>query len=231
MIEHEEEIKLGLPDERAWRWVRDAMRSPRIEIQRNAFFDRPDGALEGHRVGVRLRRTADRLRLALKGPETQPAASGISRRVELERDLDPPSLDAALRDGLDLRPALAEWRDDAESAVPPARSALALLDLVAPLVESPLPSIGGFENERTRGALVFDASRDPSLPERLPVELDRTFFTPDRVDYELEVEARPGIAIAALREPLTRWLSEAGGIETIPSTSKLARFRALARLD
>ena len=37
----ETEIKLGLPDEAAWRWVRERISPVRVVHQTNHYFDRP----------------------------------------------------------------------------------------------------------------------------------------------------------------------------------------------
>ena len=220
----ESEIKLGLPDEAAWRWVRGQMTDTTEIHQTNHFFEDPSGVLAGARIGVRIRGEGRRFRLSVKG-DAAGSASAISQRVELESDLDPATADEMLANGFSLGEWLADWRartGDADERV------ASLLDRLAPLAAEPLTAFGHFETDRTRG-------RIPTLPELAPyeVELDRTRFSATRVDYELEVEA-PSVEAAAGLEAaehaLRDWLANEGIEPSVPE-SKLARFQRLRTGD
>ena len=219
----ETEIKLGLPDEAAWRWVRERISPVRTVDQTNHFFDRPGRPLARARIGVRLRETAEGLRLTVKGPAEGAEDARITRRVELERDRDPKDLVVARSAGLRLEADLAVWRADAEGD--PERTQF--LDLLEETTrERPLETIGAFRNERAIGALVL---RDGTGVLDVEVELDRTRFPGDRTDFELEVErsSEPDGRLDRTRDALVRWLDREGGIRTFARESKLARFEAL----
>ncbi len=219
----ETELKLGLPDEAAWRWVRDRIAPVRVEHQTNHFFDRPDRSLARARIGVRLRETEGRLRLTVKGEAEGDGGDVITRRIELERDRPPADLAAALAGGLRLRDDLAAWRAAGSQDPAPLR----FLDrLEAAAGRPPLPSIGAFRNERSIGALrLVDAVGALEIE----IELDRTEFPSGRTDFEIEVErsSEPDGRLERTRAALERWLGEEGGITTFARESKLARFEAL----
>jgi len=219
----ETEIKLGLPDEAAWRWVRERISPVRVVDQTNHFFDRPGGHLARARIGVRLRETADGVRLTVKGAAEGDEDARITRRVELERDRDPKHLAVALSTGLRLEEDLAVWRVDAEGD--PERTKL--LDILEEATRGrPLETIGAFRNQRSIGAL---ALRDGAGALDVEIELDRTRFPGDRIDFELEVErsSEPDGRLDRTRDALVRWLELEGGIRTFARESKLARFEAL----
>ena len=217
----ETEIKLGLPDEGAWRFVRERIGPVRVVRQTNHYFDTPDRALAATRIGVRLRASDGRLRLTVKGETEGDASSVITRRVELERARPTADLTAALADGLSIESDLAEWRADA----PPAR--LAFLDrLEAATGSTPLRTIGSFENERSIGALRLADDRGEL---EIEVELDRTTFPGALVEFEIEVErsSEPEGRLERTRAALEDWLDREGGIRPFARESKLARFEAI----
>lgn len=219
----ETEIKLGLPDEAAWRWVRERISPVRVVHQTNHYFDRPGRPLARARIGVRLRETASGVCLTVKGRAQGPEDASITRRVELERERDRSDLSEALAIGLRLEGDLAAWRAAAEGD--PVRTRF--LDLLEEAIaDEPLETIGAFRNERSIGALRL---ADGAGEIEIEVELDRTRFPGGRTDLELEVErsSEPRGRLDRTRDALVRWLDDEGGIRTFARESKLARFEAL----
>ncbi|MCR9094932.1 MAG: CYTH domain-containing protein [bacterium] len=219
----ETEIKLGLPDEAAWRWVRDRLASVRVVEQTNHFFDRNDRALGRARIGVRLREAEHRLRLTVKGEADSHPDAMITRRIELEHDREPADLATALDQGLRLQNEIGLWRADARGDA----ERLAFLDrLEAAIGEEPLRTIGSFRNERSIGQL---GRADEIGTLEIEVELDRTAFPGGRVDFELEVERSSEAEghLERTRASLERWLEHEGGIHPFARESKLARFEAI----
>lgn len=219
----ETEIKLGLSDEAAWRWVRDRISPVHVVHQTNHYFDRPGRPLARARIGVRLRETESGVRLTVKGPAEGPEDASITRRVELERDRRPEDPARALATGLRLETDLVAWR--AEAGGDPTRT-LFLDRLEETTAGRPLETIGTFLNERSIGALRL-TDRAGALD--IEVELDRTRFPGGRTDFEIEVErsSEPGGRLDRTRDALVRWLDDEAGIRTFRRESKLARFEAL----
>ena len=233
------EIKLGLPDEAAWRALRDELRSPTVAHQENHFFDTDDRALDRARIGVRLRVTGDTIRLTVKTEDDAAAAragasgdapavdASLTRRVELEATVGRERFERAMRHSLDLGPWLAQWRREPHGGDPPVR---ALLDRLEAL--EPLRTFGRFVNERTTGRLPLRHGAHHGAPvDEVAVELDRTTFPGDHVEYELEIEldaTTPRDEALAIERAVRARLA-ALGITPRAARSKLARFRA--RLD
>jgi len=63
--------------------------APAPELQRNRYFDTPDGRLRQARHGLRVRELADRSLITLKGPANV-SADGVHRRAEFEFPGDDP---------------------------------------------------------------------------------------------------------------------------------------------
>jgi hypothetical protein len=207
----ETELKLGLPDERAWRWIHDQLGPGPVVEQVNDFFDDPAAPLRAARIGIRLRRELWTTRsqqplesytLALKAdadhalapgggaptPLDPPVTRSLARRIELETPLDRKTYEAIRRDGLRLEPWVERWR-----SVAPTRIDRSALDPLFAMLEAQLGSqrirpFGGFINHRE--ILALDVEQNGS-PLRITLELDRTTFPNGRVDFELEVELRP----------------------------------------
>ena len=212
------ELKLGLPDEAAWRFVRDRLADAAVVTQTNHFFDNAEGSLRAARIGCRLREEAGAWTLTLKGEGSTGPGRTITERVELETPIDPEAAARMVATGLDLGPRLTEWRDTTAGS----NAVAAVLSQLESVAASPLVKIGAFTNERTRGML-------DALPDVGPIaiELDRTTFGAQRTDYEIEVEftddgPRPDAVAAAL----TSWLAREGGVRPFPAESKLARFQS-----
>jgi len=205
----ESELKLGLPDERAWRWIRARLGPGRIVEQTNHFFDAPTGSLRAARIGVRVRsesvmmrsgRPAESWTLTLKAdaPLASPSdadtrhasrrgpASFLSRRVELEIPLERVHFEAILRDGLRLEPWIERWRDSTGGRARERETLERFLDsLEADLGAQPLRRFAGFTNRREHLSLQLE---DEAGQLDLGLELDRTCFPNGRLDFELEVE-------------------------------------------
>lgn len=219
----ETEIKLGLPDEAAWRWVRDRISPVRVVHQTNHYFDRPGRPLARARIGVRLRETTSGIRLTVKGEAEGPENAVITRRIELERAVPPSVLPEALTDGLSLREDLATWRSAAGADPVRARFLDRLDEAIA---DRPLRAIGAFRNVRSIGSLRLS---DETGALDIEVELDRTRFPGDRTDFELEIErsSEPDGHLERTRHAVERWLEDDGGIRPFARESKLARFEAI----
>lgn len=244
----ETELKLLLPDASAWRRVRDALGPGPVVVQENHFFDLRDGTLAAARIAVRLRAANGRRQLTVKGGELGTRAETVSRRIELEVDMKPDELEAALAEGLDL----AAWLPRLESrATPPDARPPELLRLLDALRSASrrgrLVRIDGLRNRRERLRL---ALADELGAIELTLELDETRFPDhDRTDYEIEVElgGELGGNLNAEPEPapdeagrldprrveraLLHWLRTLGIHEVARAPSKLARLRAPARLS
>jgi len=220
----ETEIKLGLPNEAAWRWVRDRISPVHVVHQTNHYFDRPGRPLARARIGVRLRETTSGIRLTVKGEAEGAEDAVITRRIELERAVPPSVLTEALTDGLWLREDILTWRSASEGADPVQARFLDRLD--AAIADGPLRSIGAFRNVRAIGSLRLS---DEAGALDIEVELDRTRFPGDRTDFELEIErsSEPAGHLERTRLAVERWLDEEGGIRPFARESKLARFDAI----
>ena len=218
----ETEIKLGLPDESAWRWVRERIAPVRVVRQTNHYFDTADRALSAARIGVRLRVADGRLRLTVKGAAEGAEDAVLTRRAELERDRPLDDLPTSLNHGLVLDEDLAHWRRSMADTTALNR----FLDrLTGAISADPLRTIGAFDNERSIGSLrLVDATGEITIA----VELDRTRFPGGRVDFELEVEtsSEDGGRLERTRAALEDWLERDGGIQAFARESKLARFEA-----
>ena len=225
------ELKLALPDEDAWHWVRERLTEPRVAPQSNHFFDSPGAPLRAARVGVRLRREDERRLLTVKSDGQSGTGSALSRRIELESAVPREAFDEALADGLLLRPWIDNWRAELAPSTDGSPELEAFLTRLERLTPEPLQRFGGFENERTTGTLRLDLTDGP---QRIEVELDRTHFPGGRTDFELEVEfpteGPKETGREALPEEVQRalidWLAE-GGIRPFEAASKLARFQAI----
>jgi hypothetical protein len=226
------ELKLALPDEEAWHWVRERLTEPRVTPQSNHFFDAPGAPLRAARVGVRLRREDERRLLTVKSDGQNETEGALSRRIELESAVPREAFDEALVDGLLLGPWIDNWR--AELAPPSTDDSPeleAFLTRLERLTSEPLQRFGGFDNERTTGTLRLDL---PDGPQRIEVELDRTHFPGGRTDFELEVEfptegpkeTGREVLPEEVQRALIDWLAE-GGIHPFEAASKLARFQAI----
>ena len=112
----ETELKLGLPGEAAWRWVRERLGPGRVSMQTNHFFDDPDQSLRQQRIGVRLR--AERHdsgetshTLTVKGKLDDAPRGPITRRLELESAIESDSFAQALHSGIRLQEPIRAWRE------------------------------------------------------------------------------------------------------------------------
>lgn len=233
----ETELKLGLPDEAAWRWVRDQLGPGPVRHQENHFFDTPERAFRAARIGVRLRREGDAITLTLKADPLEShesgAAGAVSRRIELERPLSRSTFEQALIGGFSLETALAGWRREIREA-PNADAAFAMLGRVEALTRGGvLRRFGGFANRRE--ILPF-STRDAAGSIEASLELDRTEYPGGRVDFEIEVElgrqsaGRDG-TLSRIHHALEDWLVGTGGFEPSVVDSKLARLEALIAAD
>ena len=233
---HEIELKLALPDEDAWHWVRERLLEPRTALQSNHFFDSSDGSLRAARIGVRLRREPEGFLLTVKSDGLSETEGSLSRRIELEAPLSAEKFASALIDGLLLTPWICEWRERLDLASGEVSELRAFLSRLTALAPERLQLLGGFENERTTGEVQLNLPRGPLSIE---VELDRTHFPGGRTDFELEVEfpaadSSPSAPKEEEREALPRevhralvlWL-EGGDIHPFEASSKLARFQAI----
>ena len=221
----ETELKIGLPDESAWRWVESRLSVAAVASQHNFFFDTRERTLRGARIGLRLRQEGGTVRLTAKGPAAQSTDAAITRRIELERDSSDAELAAALSEGLDLSATVASWRanlpsDPRESAA--VAQFLDALDAAGPRFDA----TGDFENERRTGRLDLIDAQGPCP---ITLELDRTRYPGGREDFEIEVEAAAGkeADLSRIRDALLAWLEGECGIRTFAAESKLARLEAI----
>lgn len=223
----ESELKLGLPDEMAWEWVRVQLGPGPVIQQENHFFDREDRALGDQRIGVRLRSEGDRRTLTVKADRISGLEDPITHRLELEESIDPEEFERSLASGLALGPWIDRWRARPTSD-PAERDDLAeLLDRLDKLAcDLRLQRYGGFSNRRERLCFV---TRDAQGPLEIDIELDRTEYPGGRLGFEIEVEADAGkeASLPRAEAALVQWLDRAGGIHTKTVDSKLARLNAI----
>jgi len=227
----ETELKLALPDEAAWNWVRSRLGQGKVVEQTNHFLDRSDRAFASARVGIRLRSEGPRRLLSLKGESGQADLEPVTRRIELETAIPTTEFDRALAKGLELAPWIAKWREIRPESGEPDR-----LELGAFLDESERLSSGmllerhaSFSNRRETIGLTLD---DSAGELELEIELDRTTFPGGRIDFEIEVERtseRDGMMTRTHRA-LSEWLSQEGHIQTSVAESKLARLHAILEM-
>lgn len=225
----ETELKLGLPHENAWRWVRSRLGPGPVVEQQNHFFDAPDQTLRKRRIGVRLRLEVLESRrslrtLTVKSNRDENASQAITRRLELETTLDPEEFDRALREGLHLSKWLPRWHRIEPEMASDRHELARLLDALE--AAGPLERYASFSNRRE--TLAFECI-DRLGPLQMDLELDRTEYPGGRIDFEVEVERtseRDGSMLRTHRA-LTDWLATEGGIRTFTAESKLARLNAL----
>lgn len=223
----ETELKLGLPDETAWCWVRDRIGPVQVEKQENHFFDTQSRDLRDLRIGVRLRSSAGRLvRLTVKGDATQDTPTAITRRIELERDSTAEELAQATESGLDLRSSIEIWRAIKPSDPVEAHAIDRFLAALRDVAIAPLHRFGGFTNERTTGQLELG---DEKGPLQIEIELDRSRYGAYRTDFEIEVErsSESNGELTRTHRALVHWLDREGGIQSFTAESKLARLEKL----
>jgi len=229
------ELKLALPDEDAWHWVRERLTEPRVTPQSNHFFDSPGAPLQAAKIGVRLRREDERRLLTVKSDGQSETEGGLSRRIELESVLPREAFDEALADGLLLDPWIENWRAELAASADDSAELEAFLTRLEHLTPEPLQRFGGFDNERTIGILRIDLADGP---QRIEVELDRTHFPGGRIDFELEVEFPTEGPKETGHEALPKEVQRAlidrlgeGGIHPFAAASKLARFQAILEIE
>ncbi|MBJ22530.1 MAG: hypothetical protein CL933_24240 [Deltaproteobacteria bacterium] len=223
----ETELKLAIPDERAWEWVRAQLGPGRIVRQANHFFDRRDRALSGDRIAVRLRAAASARILTVKGSAGESAGQAVTRRFELESPVPSGEFDRALHDGLSLANWIENWRAIVPQEASDREDLARFLDRLERLTsDAPLERYAGFSNRRE--TLPFEAL-DAVGRLDLELELDRTEFPGGRIAFEIEVErtSERDEAMTRTRRALTAWLEKEGGIRPFTAESKLTRLNAL----
>ncbi len=194
----ERELKLAISEDDARRLL-DLWGPPvRTLLQRNDYFDSPDGRLRQARYGLRLRAEGPRRTLTLKGPTRRDVDLAV--RSEDEADISHAEADRILLEGLD----------------PQTSSLPALRQLALRLGVSRVEVLGGIENERT--VLVANLGGD-----RVEILLDRTRYPDGSIDLELEMECPVGGAWV----PELRGRLDATGIPWRPRREgKFSRFLA-----
>lgn len=219
----EREIKLGIPDDAAFRALVDRAggRADPPVWQENHFFDSERGGLRARGLGLRIRREDGHSVLTLKGPAAVGSDPSLQVRAELEIALEEAQAQAALEGALPI-PALLELLEPL--AIRLRREAL-LEAARAAAREAPLRPIGSFRNARTRVHTRLEVG-GRALP--VVLEFDRTEFAADDVRREVELELRADDPHEGLRNAVAR-LFAGLGIEPAPTSSKLAHF--LERLD
>lgn len=158
----EREIKLCVPDLDTYQRIVTVLGSPSREInQQNFYFDRVDFMLAlQEKVMIRVRLTGDGAELCLKD---RAVLGDVSLSVR-ERTIELTS---------------SEWQALSSGEIALAELPYSLCDEIRRSY-GPLVCVG----ETTNLRIVFDLGDDYWL------ELDRTTFPGDRVDYEIEMELR-----------------------------------------
>jgi uncharacterized protein YjbK len=216
--QHQEiEIKLALSDRDSYERLLASLEAPQQVIrQRNIFFDGPKGELLQSRVALRVR----------EEEVFEPEADHPRRRTELTLK------SSGWNDGdVHRRGEIAAELDVPAEAYEANPGALLQLD-AAPIHELKrrLPNLPGltvlgqFRNERRVHAMVL---WEDANVETLPVlwEVDRTRFTDEIEEYEIEVELpdeAPVDQVAhAVRDQLREWFIDCRA----EPRSKFTRFR------
>ncbi len=223
----ESELKLGLPDEAAWQWVRAQLGPGPVIRQDNHFFDREDRALGDRRIGVRLRSEGDRRILTVKADRLASPDDPITHRLELEDPIDQEAFERSLESGLELGPWIDRWRARPTRDPTERDDVAALLDTLDELARDVrLERYSGFSNRRERLSFV---ARDEEGSFEIDIELDRTEYPGGHLGFEIEVEAAAGkeTSLPRAHRALAQWLERAGGIRTTAVDSKLARLNAI----
>jgi uncharacterized protein YjbK len=179
------EIKLDLQNEDNYKRLLNRLGPPvRRKSQMNHFFDTADRGLLKSKWALRLRQEDDNCTMALKGSE-EGNRDGLAIRKEYETSFECRALEKALKDGLEL--------SDCPEMVESQLRSLKITGILGLILT--------FHNERI--SLKY-ADRDISGQ----IELDKTRFSDDSVEFELEMELiRPDEYPAAF-ESLERLLGE-----------------------
>lgn len=198
----ETEIKLQLENEAAWQTICQLLGPPTSEVvQRNHFFDTPDGALGRQQLALRVRDEGTRAWITVKGPKRR--IGDAVQRFEDEAALD-----------------VATWRAVQRGEQRLEQLAVAPLAALAGRVElTGLAPLVVFENLR-RSYPWQVAGR------RLLLEVDRTRFADGAVDHEIEVElddSDDGALQTAVTGELRALLTRAGLPYRVQPRGKFAR--------
>lgn len=213
---HEIELKLQLPDEASLEAVAVAAggerRAPVRQV--NHFFDADGRPLRARGFGLRLRDEEGRFFLTAKGPKGAAKSAALAHRREEEVEIDADTARAILGGARSPLEVLQERLEDEG------------LELVRALDEAragaPLEYLGCFENQRTR-----IRTKLPSAQGDLDVELelDRTSFPGDRVQFEVELELSASADADNAERALVDLLARAGTVGR-PAPGKARRFFA-----
>jgi uncharacterized protein YjbK len=195
--------------------------------QLNRFFDTKTLALRGAGYGLRLRTEANvdgegepRHLLAVKGPRVQSDdAVALTTRREVEREVDDQTARALIEDNLDPIQTLVDLVDEGDDR--------AFVEQLRARLDGELCYAGAFENERTRVDTVMIVD---GLGLELVLELDKTLFPGDRVEYEIELEI-PGDVDGAAAESALRSLMAIAGVEGHAARGKASRFFEYCAID
>jgi len=188
-------------------------------MQVSHFFDTRDFALHAKELVLRLREEMGLYSLAFKGGEVRRTEDGVAtERLELEVRLAPNVAVDILRGTVSPRSALQQRIGEQNP------DALTLLDEA--LARRELHYVGQIENRRTRLKPVEVDVAGKRIP--LVFELDRTRFSTERTDYEVEVELGTTTDPAAAHAAVAGLLADAG-IEWRSAPSKAKRFFDLLR--
>jgi hypothetical protein len=209
---HEIELKRLLIGEDAADRLVSALGPVASDLEQvNHVFDTPDLRLHQSRYSFRLREEGGTFILTAKGPSRE-LSSNISTRTEAETEVEKPDADLMLSGRRDLIAALRE-RVTGEAF------AGLWQGLDQARAGQPLREIGSFNNRRRTVKVVVPPDVE------LHVEVDQTRFPNGNVDDEVEIEL-PSPELAAAVEAWLADVTAAAGIDTKPSSPKLARFYA-----
>lgn len=178
--------------------------------QVNHVFDTAGRGLRHSRHSIRLREASGRFVLTAKGPGRQVSGS-VSARAEAEAEVDASVARNILAGHDDPTEVLRQRATDS------AFDEL-WLGLDRARAGQPLLEVGQFRNRRRMVEAVA-----AGLAVR--VEVDQTEFPDGHVDDEVEIEL-PDPESAVAVEGWLEQLAAAAGVETQPSSAKLARFYA-----
>nr|MBN2278823.1 CYTH domain-containing protein [candidate division Zixibacteria bacterium] len=200
MMPEEKEIKIDLFCEANFRRLLEYLGSPqKRKRQVNHFFDSADNALGARGWALRIRETEDTVLVTLKGPAIR-EISGLTVRPEIESPFPAGQVDGILNYGLPVDILPDEIRNAVTKIIPPEN----------------LSRILTFETSRMAFSRIV-------IGVEICLEMDRTVYQDNSIDYELEIELPDNDTAVRVLPELTEMFAKLKVNWSFQDISKFAR--------